>query len=110
MTWVAEFTALASPSHRVILSLRWKYIAKGSWSHAKAAEPAKLAPIRTTKVMMCRVVMILDLNCSILCREHRRARRANRLLAKAKDMTIWTLDIAAAGQVVPEGFLLLHLT
>src|SRR6516165_9224762 len=98
MTWVAAFTSLASPSHRVILSLRWKYIAKGSWSQARAAEPAKLAPTRTMKAMMCLVVMILDLNFSILCREHGRARRPDGLLPK--NMTIWALDIAAAGEVV----------
>src|SRR5262249_40159497 len=108
MTWVAAFTALASPSHRVILSLRWKYIWKGSWSQAKAAELAKLPPTRTTKATMCLVLMIVDLNFSILHRDHRRARRADDLLAN--DMTIWALDVAAAGEVIPEGFPLLHLT
>ena len=66
MTWVAVFTALASPSPRVILSLRWKYIAKGFWSQAKAPEPAKLLPTRTTKATMCVVLMIVDLYPSIL--------------------------------------------
>src|SRR5262245_48845754 len=108
MTWVAAFTALASPSHRVILSLRWKYIAKGSWSQAKAAELAKLPPTRRANAMMCLVLMIVDLNSSILHRDHRRARRADDLLAN--DMTIWALDVAAAGEVIPEGFPLLHLT
>src|SRR5215831_4975600 len=108
MTWVAAFTALASPSHRVILSLRWKYIWKGSWSQAKAAELAKLPPTRTTKATMRLVLMIVDLSCSILHRDHRRARRADDLLAN--DMTIGALDVAAAGDVIPEGLPLLHLT
>src|SRR5262245_27252473 len=107
MTWVAAFTALASPSHRVILSLRWKYIWKGSWSQAKAAELAKLPPTRRANAMMCLVLMIVDLYSSILHRDHPRARRADLL---ANDMTIWALDVAAAGEVIPEGFPLLHLT
>src|ERR1700704_1292611 len=100
MMWVAAFTALALPAPRVILSLRWKYIAKGSWSQAKAPEPAKVPPTRTAKAMMCLVLMILT---SILRREHGRALLAN-------DMTIWALDVAAAGDVIPEGLPLLHLT
>src|SRR5262249_27830528 len=108
MTWVAAFTALASPSHRVILPLRWNSIAKGSRSQAKAEELAKVPPTRTAKVMMCLVLMIVDLNASILHRDHRRARRADDLLAN--DMTIWALDVAAAGDVIPEALPLLHLT
>src|SRR5262249_18201576 len=115
MTWGAEFTALASPSHRGILPLRWKYIAKGSWSQAMAAELAKLPPTRTPKAVMWLVFMMLNLNSSILHRnssilprDHRRARRADDLLAN--DMTIWALDVAAAGDVIPEGLPLLHLT
>src|SRR5262249_44232843 len=108
MTWVAAFTALASPSHRVTLSLRWKYIAKGSWSQAKAAELAKLPPTKMANRMTSLVLRIVDLNSSILPRDHRRARRAHDLLAN--DMTIWALDVAAAGEVIPEGFPLLHLT
>src|SRR5262245_2037504 len=108
MTWVAEFTALASPSHSMMLSLRWKYIAKGFWSQAKAAEPAKLPPTRTTKATMSLVLMIVDLCSSILHRDQPRARRADDLLAN--DVTIGALDVAAAGEVIPEGFPLLHLT
>src|SRR5262245_64130735 len=108
MTWVAAFTALASPSHRVILSLSWKYIWKGSWSQAKAAELAKLPPTRRANAVMCLVLMIVDLISSILHRDHRRARRADDLLAN--DMTIWALDVATAGEVIPEGFPLLHLS
>src|SRR5947209_13405363 len=108
MTWVAAFTALASPSHRVILSLRWKYIWKGSWSQAEAAELAKLPATRRANAMMCLVLMIVDPNSSILHRDHPRARRADDLLAN--DMTIRALDVAAAGEVIPEGFPLLHLT
>src|SRR5262249_45402347 len=65
-------------------------------------------PTRATKATMCVVLMIVDLNSSILHRDHRRALRADDLLAN--DMTIWTLDVAAAGDVIPEGFSLLHLT
>src|SRR5260370_17801015 len=99
MTWVAAFTALASPSHRVIVSLRWKYVAKGFWSRAKAAEAAKLPPARTTKAMMCLVLMIVDLNSSILHRDHPQARRAHDLLAN--EMTIWALDVSPPGEVIP---------
>src|SRR5258708_31334639 len=101
MTWVAAFTALASPSHRVIVSLRWKYVAKGFWSQAKAAEAAKLPPARTTKAMMCLVLMIVDLNSSILHRDHPRARRADDRLANA--MTILALDVSPAGARLPAG-------
>src|SRR5262245_40531714 len=105
MMWVAAFTALALPAPRVILSVRWKYIAKGSWSQARAPEPAKLPPTRTAKAIMCLVPIILT---SILRREHGRALLAQDLLAN--DMTIWALDVAAAGDVIPEGLSLLHLT
>src|SRR5258707_6155750 len=105
MTWVAAFTDLASPAPRVILSLRWKYIAKGSWSQAKAPEPAKLPPTRTAKAIMCLVPIMLT---SILRREHGRALLAQDLLAN--DITIWALDVAAAGDVIPEDLSLLHLT
>src|SRR5262249_28790359 len=105
MMWVAAFTALALPAPSVILSVRWKYIAKGFWSQAKAPEPAKLPPTRTARAIMCLVPIILT---SILRREHDRALLAQDLLAN--DMTIWALDVAAAGDVIPEHLSLLHLT
>src|SRR5262249_13623918 len=71
-------------------------------------ELAKLPPTRRANAMMCLVLMIVDLNSSILHRDHRRARRADDLLANY--MTIWALDVAAAGEGIPEGFPLLHLT
>src|SRR6516164_33907 len=46
--------------------------------------------------------------CQRQGREHDRALRTHDLLAN--DMTIWALDVAAAGDVIPEGLSLLHLT
>ena len=41
--WVAAFTSRASPAPETMVSLRSKYCAAGSWSHAQAPEQVRLA-------------------------------------------------------------------
>src|SRR4249920_2658376 len=100
MMWVAAFTSRASPAPETMVSLRSRYCAAGSWSHAQAPEQVRLAANAAELIMH----LIFMVTASVLGRDRGQSRGA------ADYVPVWALDIAAAGDVVAKFLLLLHLT
>ena len=104
--WVAAFTSRASPAPETMVSLRSKYCAAGSWSHAQAPEQVRLAANR------CRTDDASDFHGHMpqFLAEIGGAELTGKAGAAVDHVPIWALDIAAAGDVVAKFLLLLHLT